>query len=65
MNLVAVLIAPAIVQLTLGEDASPLIRYSIAAVAVVIIIAAVMVSKRRSISFGDDGPAVATTVSTT
>jgi len=61
MNLVAVLIAPAIVQLTLGEDASPLIRYSIAAVAVVIIIAAVMVSKRRSISFGDDGPAVTST----
>jgi K(+)-stimulated pyrophosphate-energized sodium pump len=60
MNLVAVLIAPAIVQLTLGEDANPLIRYAIAAVAVVIIIAAVMVSKRRSISFGDDGPAVGT-----
>jgi K(+)-stimulated pyrophosphate-energized sodium pump len=54
MNLVAVLIAPAIVQLTIGDDASDPIRYGIAAAACVVIIAAVSVSKRRSISFGED-----------
>ncbi len=58
MNLVAVLIAPAVVQLTLGADASAPIRYAIAGVASLIIIAAVTVSKRRSISFGDDAPVV-------
>lgn len=58
MNLVAVLIAPAIVQLTLGAGASAPIRYGIAAVAVVIIVVAVAVSKRRSISFGEDEPPV-------
>ncbi len=56
MNLVAVLIAPAIVQLTLGAGASAPIRYAIAAVAVLIIVAAVAVSKRRAISYGDDDP---------
>ncbi len=60
MNLVAVLIAPAIVQLTLGDGASAPIRYAIAGVAVAIIVIAVAVSKRRSISFGDDAPAVPT-----
>jgi K(+)-stimulated pyrophosphate-energized sodium pump len=55
MNLVAVLIAPAIVQLTIGNQASDPIRYGIAAVASVVIVAAVAVSKRRSIAFGDDG----------
>ncbi len=54
MNLVALLIAPAIVQLTIGKDASSPIRYAIAGVAVVIIVAAVTISKRRDIAFGDD-----------
>jgi K(+)-stimulated pyrophosphate-energized sodium pump len=54
MNLVAVLIAPAIVQLSIGADASGAVRYGIALVAVIIIVAAVAVSKRRSIWFGDD-----------
>jgi K(+)-stimulated pyrophosphate-energized sodium pump len=54
MNLVAVLIAPAIVQLSIGADESAPIRYGIALVALIIIVAAVAVSKRRSISFGDD-----------
>jgi K(+)-stimulated pyrophosphate-energized sodium pump len=60
MNLVAVLTAPAVVQLTVGDDANPTLRYGIAAVAVVIVIAAVTVSKRRDLAFGDDGatPAV-------
>jgi K(+)-stimulated pyrophosphate-energized sodium pump len=53
MNLVAVLIAPAVVQLTIGSGASAPIRYGIAGVAVIIIVAAVAVSKRRDIAFGD------------
>jgi K(+)-stimulated pyrophosphate-energized sodium pump len=54
MNLVAVLIAPAIVQLSVGDNASDPIRLAIAGVSVVIIVAAVAVSKRRPIAFGDD-----------
>ena len=54
MNLVAVLIAPAIVQLTLGEDANAPVRYAIAGAAALVIVIAVAISKRRSISFGDD-----------
>ncbi|GAA4350155.1 sodium-translocating pyrophosphatase [Angustibacter luteus] len=54
MNLVAVLIAPAIVQLSVGKDASAPIRYGIAGVAVIIIITMVAITKRRDIAFGDD-----------
>jgi K(+)-stimulated pyrophosphate-energized sodium pump len=54
MNLVSVLIAPAIITLTFGSNANAGIRYGIAAVAVIVIIAAVAISKSRSISFGDD-----------
>jgi len=53
MNLVAVLIAPAIVQLSVGDNASDPVRLGIAGVAVVIIVVAVTVSKRRPIAFGD------------
>lgn len=55
MNLVSVLIAPAIITLSVGADASPGIRAAIALVAVVIIVAAVVVSKRRSTSIAEDG----------
>src|SRR3954470_16485933 len=47
MNLVSVLIAPAIVQLSIGKDASGPIRYGIALVAVVVIVTIVTISKRR------------------
>jgi K(+)-stimulated pyrophosphate-energized sodium pump len=57
MNLVSVLIAPAIITLTFGSHANPAVRYGIAAIAVIIIVAAVAVSKSRSISFGDDDDA--------
>ncbi len=57
MNLVALLIAPAIVALSVGDSASPGIRYGISALAVVIIIAAVVVSKRRESSLHADAPA--------
>jgi K(+)-stimulated pyrophosphate-energized sodium pump len=50
MNLVSLLIAPAIVTLSVGDSASAPIRYAIAAVAVAIIVGAVLVSKRRESS---------------
>ena len=57
MNLVSVLIAPAIVALSAGVDANLGIRLTIAAVAVAIIVAAVVVTKRRTTSIADT-PAV-------
>jgi K(+)-stimulated pyrophosphate-energized sodium pump len=56
MNLVALLIAPAIVTLTVGSQENPGIRFGIAGVAVVIIVAAVMVSKRRESSLHAEEP---------
>ena len=57
MNLVAVLVAPAVVKLTVGDNASVPLRIAIGLVAFVIIAAAVIVSKRRRVSMGDDQPA--------
>ena len=54
MNLVSVLIAPAIVMLTLGDGANPLFRYGIAAIALIIIVAAVAVSRSRDLAVGGD-----------
>jgi K(+)-stimulated pyrophosphate-energized sodium pump len=48
MNLVALLIAPAIVQLSVGEDANTGLRIVISVVAVVVVVGAVVLSKRRS-----------------
>ncbi|MCW0214338.1 MAG: sodium-translocating pyrophosphatase [Pseudonocardia sp.] len=53
MNLVSVLIAPAIVAFSVGDSASTPIRLSIALVAFAIIVAAVVVSKRRSSQIAD------------
>jgi K(+)-stimulated pyrophosphate-energized sodium pump len=53
MNLVALLIAPAIVGLSVGTDANPGIRIAIALGAVLIIVVAVVISKRRPIAVGD------------
>jgi len=55
MNLVSVLIAPAIVTLTIGTGASSVKRYGIAGIALLIAVVAIAVSKRRSISFTADG----------
>ncbi|MEU8967104.1 sodium-translocating pyrophosphatase, partial [Streptomyces sp. NPDC048491] len=55
MNLVALLIAPAIVKFSYGDDANPLVRGIVAALAILVIIGAVYVSKRRSVAVGDDG----------
>ncbi|MFF7180181.1 sodium-translocating pyrophosphatase [Streptomyces sp. NPDC008121] len=53
MNLVALLIAPAVVQFSFGDDASAGVRTLIAGLAIVVIIGAVYVSKRRSVVMGD------------
>ncbi|HEY3091245.1 MAG TPA: sodium-translocating pyrophosphatase [Jatrophihabitantaceae bacterium] len=53
MNLVSVLIAPAIVKLSIGHSASAGLRAVFAIVAFGIIVAAIVVSKRRKISLGN------------
>ena len=53
MNLVALLIAPAIVGLSVGADANDAIRYAVSAFAVIVIVIAVIISKRRPIAVGD------------
>jgi K(+)-stimulated pyrophosphate-energized sodium pump len=53
MNLVSVLIAPAIVAFSVGSGANAGIRLVIALIAVAIIVAAVVVTKRRSSSIAD------------
>jgi K(+)-stimulated pyrophosphate-energized sodium pump len=61
MNLVAVLIAPAVVKFSIGDGASVAVRTVVAVVSLAIIVVAVVVSKRRVVSMGDDpadrGPA--------
>jgi K(+)-stimulated pyrophosphate-energized sodium pump len=57
MNLVSVLIAPAVIKFTLGEDKSHGVRAAVAIIAFLIIAAAVIVSKRRQVTMGDDAPA--------
>jgi K(+)-stimulated pyrophosphate-energized sodium pump len=63
MNLVSVLIAPAVVQLSVGQHANTAVRILIALVAVAIIVVAVVVAKRRASSMdidpADAMPAVA------
>ncbi|MDT9684846.1 sodium-translocating pyrophosphatase [Streptomyces sp. TRM76323] len=57
MNLVALLIAPAVVRFGHGPDASAGVRAVVAAVAIVVVVAAVYVSKRRSVAGdGEDTP---------
>ena len=53
MNLVSVLIAPAVVVFSVGPSANTPVRIVIALVAVAIIVAAVVVAKRRSTSITD------------
>ncbi|MFF8831751.1 sodium-translocating pyrophosphatase [Streptomyces sp. NPDC015131] len=54
MNLVALLIAPAVVQFSYGDDASPGVRAVVATLAILVIIGAVYVSKRRTVAMGDE-----------
>ncbi|SDH23364.1 K(+)-stimulated pyrophosphate-energized sodium pump [Lentzea fradiae] len=53
MNLVSVLIAPAIVTFSIGDSASDPIRIAIAVVATLIIVGAIVVSKRRGTAIAD------------
>jgi K(+)-stimulated pyrophosphate-energized sodium pump len=63
MNLVSLLIASAVVSLSVGEDQNDVVRILIALVATAIIVVAVVVSKRRANVMSDDAPvATATTV---
>ncbi|WP_100498829.1 sodium-translocating pyrophosphatase [Geodermatophilus chilensis] len=64
MNLVALLIAPAVVGLSVGEGQNTAARIAIAVVAALIVVGAVVVSKRRSVVVGGasaDAPTSLTT----
>ncbi|HEX2419089.1 MAG TPA: sodium-translocating pyrophosphatase, partial [Micromonosporaceae bacterium] len=50
MNLVSLLIAPAVVTYSFGEADNPALRIGVAVVAVAVIVAAVLVSKRRPVA---------------
>jgi K(+)-stimulated pyrophosphate-energized sodium pump len=54
MNLVSLLIAPAIVTFSIGEDQNTGLRVAIALVALVIIVGAVVVSKRRGTAIAEN-----------
>ncbi len=60
MNLVALLVAPAVVQLSIGDDQNDGARAAIAIAAVLVIVASVLISKRRPISVGVEPPAAGT-----
>jgi K(+)-stimulated pyrophosphate-energized sodium pump len=55
MNLVSLLIASAIVSMSVGKDENDVLRIVIALVAVAIITGAVLISKRREVAIADDG----------
>jgi K(+)-stimulated pyrophosphate-energized sodium pump len=57
MNLVAVLIAPAVVVLSVGDSNVPVVRGLIAIVALAIIVVAVIVSKKRASQLNAEVPA--------
>jgi K(+)-stimulated pyrophosphate-energized sodium pump len=56
MNLVSLLIAPAIVALSLGTENNPVVRGLISGVSILIIVVAVWNSKRKSIAVSAEGP---------
>jgi len=53
MNLVALLIAPGVVALSIGESANSGLRWAISLGAALIVVIAVVISKRRPIAVGD------------
>ncbi|MFI7602774.1 sodium-translocating pyrophosphatase [Actinoplanes sp. NPDC049681] len=57
MNLVSLLIAPAVVAWSVGTDQNTPLRVGVAVVAALIIVAAVVWSKRKPISMGEEAPA--------
>ncbi|WP_369260948.1 sodium-translocating pyrophosphatase [Streptomyces sp. R35] len=54
MNLVSLLIAPAIVKFSYGDDKNVGLRVVIAVLAILVIVGAVYISKRRGIAVGDE-----------
>jgi K(+)-stimulated pyrophosphate-energized sodium pump len=56
MNLVALLIAPAVVSLNIGVDANDPARIAIAVAAALVVAGAVVWSKRKPISMGEPSP---------
>lgn len=56
MNLVALLIAPAVVALSYGDSANAVVRWLICLISIAAIVAAVWISKRRGIAIADDAP---------
>ncbi|MGI5211593.1 sodium-translocating pyrophosphatase [Plantactinospora sp. CA-290183] len=55
MNLVSLLIAPAVVAYSVGEDRNTPLRISIAVVATLVVVAAVIFSKRKPVAMADSG----------
>ncbi|WP_210503433.1 sodium-translocating pyrophosphatase [Nocardioides xinjiangensis] len=62
MNLVSLLIASAIVSMSVGKDENDALRVVIALVAVAIITVAVVLSKKRDVAIADEEPAVGSTL---
>ena len=56
MNLVSLLIASAIVSMSVGDDQNDALRIIIALAAVLIIAGAIYISKQREVTLGDDEP---------
>ncbi|MDQ1615065.1 MAG: K(+)-stimulated pyrophosphate-energized sodium pump [Actinomycetota bacterium] len=54
MNLVSLLVAPAIVKLSIGDSANTAVRVLIALAAAAVIVVAVVISKRRSIAVAEE-----------
>jgi K(+)-stimulated pyrophosphate-energized sodium pump len=54
MNLVSLLIAPAIVSLSVGDNANTALRVVVALAAAAVIVGAVVFSKRKSIAVAED-----------
>ncbi len=64
MNLVALLIAPAVVGMSVGEDQNTAARIAIAVVAALVIVGAVVISKRRSVVVGGASADTSTSLTT-
>ncbi|GAB3993074.1 sodium-translocating pyrophosphatase [Glycomyces albus] len=58
MNLVSLIIAPAVVVATVGDDTNPALRWGVAGAAVAVLVAVILISKRRSavLESGKTGP---------
>jgi K(+)-stimulated pyrophosphate-energized sodium pump len=59
MNLVSLLILPAVVTLSVGDDENKPLRITIAVIAVLVVAAAVYITKRRPIAISETEPAEA------